>query len=282
MPTPLKPGTHIAISHSSYPAYFSMPSMDIATDHYNIGFTICGDRKTITPTCSFSYHAGDVTLLPPYIHHRTTFQSDAPYEKIMIKYSPDFVEPFIKQVGRKAFDYLNETKVFHFSLENQTKIHQLFLDMLEVYNRGEAYCEFILQGMLFRLFTFILEEHLCTSPKEIEYINVTFPIMTAITYMETFYSQNPSLIETAKVCGLSSGYFSRLFHEQLNQTYSSYLNAIKLKHATALLINTRKTITEIALETGFCHGNYFSEQFKKRYGMSPKTFRHTKSFSYPI
>lgn len=277
MPTPLSKETPIHISHSHLPAHFSMSSMDMASDHYNIGLTISGDRKTITPTCSFTYHAGDVTLLAPYIYHRTTFQSDTPYEKVLIKYTAEFVAPFIEAVGQKVFDFLNNTKVFHFSIDHQKIIKQMFFDMLDEYQKEKPYTNFILQGMLYRLFTFILENHLPSDSAEMTYQNLTLPILTAVTYIETFYSHNPSVEEVAKYIGLSTGYFSRLFRQQLGEPYSSYLNHVKLKHASSLLLKTNKTIAQIAVESGFCHGNYFSEQFKKRYGITPKAFRNAPS-----
>lgn len=273
MATPLKKGSNICIVHERYPADFEMPTMDIATDHYNIGFTIKGDRKVITQSGARSYHAGDVSTMPPYVYHRTTFLSDVCYEKIMIKYSPDFAEPFIGAVGQNVFDYLNETGVFHFTKDIQEKIYQMFSEMLEVYRAGRAYSEFILQGMLFRLLTFVYEKHLTDTNDEIECVNMSLPVMTAVTYIETFYYRNPSIKEVSSVANLSEGYFSRLFHKQLGQSYSSYLNRVKLKRAAYLLVNTKKTIMGIALETGFCHGNYFSEQFKKTYGISPKDYR---------
>lgn len=276
MSAPLKKGTNICVVHEHYPVNFTMPSMDIATDHYNIGFTISGDRKNITQFGSYIYQAGDVTLLPPFVYHRTTFQSDKAYEKIMIKYSPKFAEPFIREMGQNVFDYLNDSRVFHFSPSSQKKICKMFWEMFDEYNKNKPYSEFILQGMLFRLFTTILDEHITNSGSEIQCTNLTLPVMTAVTYIETFYYRNPTLEETAQIAGMSAGYFSKIFHRQLEQTYSSYLNNVKLKHAAAMLINTGKTIIEIALETGFCHGNYLSEKFKEYYGISPKEYRNMR------
>ena len=98
-------------------------------------------------------------------------------------------------------------------------------------------------------------------------------IMDAITYMENCYSKDPSLQETAKIAGFSTAYFSRLFQSELGMSYTEYLTHVKIRHVQILLTQTNKSIMEIAQETGFCHGNYLSEQFKKAVGMTPGKYR---------
>ena len=119
MPTPLPKGQQIVVSHIRMKAGYHMDSMQMATDHYNIGITLQGHRTTITPAFSYSYQQGDVALMPPYLFHRTLAQFNEPYERIMIKFSPAFAEPFIRQMGQHSFNQLYETPVYHFSDESQ-------------------------------------------------------------------------------------------------------------------------------------------------------------------
>lgn len=100
MSTPLPKGQQIVVTHLLFKGPYHMDSMQIATDHYNIGITLQGHRRTITPMYSYSYQAGDVALAPPFLFHRTLSEYDEPYERIMIKFSPEFVEPFIQKVGQ--------------------------------------------------------------------------------------------------------------------------------------------------------------------------------------
>lgn len=277
MPTPLPEGQQIIVHHGLYEEFYRMDSLQMATDHYNIGFTLQGHRRTITPLCSYSYKVGDVAVAPPFMFHRTIAESDGPYERIMIKFSPAFAEPFIQQVGQHVFQRLYKTLVYHFSVESQTKIRQMFFDMLMEYKKNTPYKEFILQGMLFRLFTTVLEEHIPSQPVTMNPSPLTPPIIDAIVYMEDHYKLQPSLEETAHHAGFSAGHFSRLFHKQLGMTYSTYLTNIQIRHVQILLTNTTMSITEIAHETGYCHGDYLSAQFKKRVGMTPREYRKQHS-----
>lgn len=279
MALPLPPGQHIVISHGLFREHFEMDSMEVATDHYNIGITLQGHRRTITPLYSYSYKPGDVAVAPPFLLHRTVSESDGPYERIMIKFSPKFVEPFIKDVGQSVFHRLYENLVYHFTEDTQEKIRRMFFDMLEEYEKNTPYRDFILQGMLFRLFITVLEEHLptrtVTHPS-----SLTPPIMNAIAYMETHYKSQPSIEEVAQYAGFSTGYFSRLFHAQSGLTYSAYLNNIQIRHVQILLSTTDMSVTDIAQETGYCHSDYLSAQFKKKTGMTPSEYRR-KAKSYP-
>lgn len=272
MPTPLPQGQQIVVTHIHFAERYHMDSMQMATDHYNIGITLQGHRRTITPMHSYSYQAGDIALLPPFMFHRTISEFDEPYERIMIKFSPKFVDPFIKEVGQHVFTQLYEMPVYHFSQKSQEKLKRIFFDILAEYQKDTPYKEFILQGMLFRLFTTVLEEHISTE-SSLHPMPLSTQIINAIVYMENHYKEQPSIEKVAKFIGFSTGYFSRLFHTQLGMTYSTYLNNIQIRHVQILLTTTKMSIMDIAHETGYCHGEYLSAQFKKKTGMTPSQYR---------
>lgn len=273
MAVPLPAGKQINVERKLFHSGYGMPSMEMATDHYSIGYIISGDRRTIAPFGTYDYHAGDVALSPMYLYHQTVAGSNTPYERVLIKFSPQIADEFIAVVGRQMFDELYEKRIFSFTPEVQKKLEYLFTDMAEEFKREQPYTEFILKGMLFRLLLMVWEEKLPDKGVEIHETPLTPPIVDALYYMENYYNQNPSLEETARVANFSPAYFSRLFSSQLGKSYSEYLNSIKLRHVTTLLVQTDKSIMEIAQETGFCHGNYLSDQFKKKMGMTPMQFR---------
>lgn len=273
MSLPLPKGANINVERRIFGEGYDMPSMQMATDHYSIGYIISGDRKTIAPFGSYLSHAGDVTTLPPYIYHRTVAESDIPYERILIKFSPDFAASFIEEAGQQVFDDLYEKNVFCFTPKAQKKIKALFIDIAEEFKKEGPYREFVLRGMLFRILITIWEEKLSSEGEVIHETPLTPPIVDAISYIENYYYRNPSLEETASVANFSAAYFSRLFSAQVGKSYSEYLNSVKLHHVNILLAQTDKTIMEIAQETGYCHGNYLNDQFKKKMGMTPGEFR---------
>ena len=276
MPAPLQEGVHIQVERKTLGTSYAMPTMEMAMDYYEIGYIISGDRKTITPTATYYASAGSVGLTPPYIYHRTMPASDELYERILIKFTPAIVEPFIKEIGQPVFEQLYEQKICYFSKEMQGKIEKMFVEMAEVFEKGGPHCEFILQGMLFRLLFTVYEERLPAKEVTRNITPLTPPIMDAIVFIEDNYAKNPSLEEAAEMAGFSAAYFSRLFSSQLGMSYSEYLENVRIRQVQILLIKTKKSIMEIAEETGYCHGNYLNSQFKKKVGMTPGEFRRRK------
>ncbi len=274
MPIPIPKGQHISIQKRLLSPDFCMSSMQVMVDYYNIGYIISGDRYVITPVETYSYHKGDVALAPPLFFHRTFSDSNEPYESILIKFTPDFVKPFIDIIGENEFKNFYNSKTFHFTKNTQQKVLNIFEDMLNEYQKKTRYKELILQGMLFRLFTTIIEEHLPVSNNiKKESTPLTKPIIEILYYLESHYQESPTLSQIAKIANISEGHLSRLFHSQLGIPYSKYLNNLKIEHVKLFLLKTDKSITDIALSTGYCSSEYLSANFKKNTGMTPKDFR---------
>lgn len=272
MPIKIPEGQNIVVSFRDMPANYQMPAMEVATDHYNIGYIVSGDRRTITPTQSYTYRAGDVSMVAPFVYHRTLSESNAPYQGYLIKFTPQFIQPFLDNVGKNIFDDLYETKVCHFTKEMQGRIRDMFEEMRQEYEKDSPYKEFILQGMLFRLFTTIWEERLTVEGNYFK-SPLSEPILNAIYRMEKDYASTLTLEAVAAEVGFSAAHFSRVFHAQLGMSFTDYLSNVRIQHVKEQLIRTDKSITEIALSTGYCHGDYLATQFKRKVGMTPSQFR---------
>lgn len=82
-----------------------------------------------------------------------------------------------------------------------------------------------------------------------------------------------SLAEIAAQLKLSTFYISRIFKNELGESFSSYKRKVVLEHAVALLVNSDLTISEIALEADFNDVSYFSKVFKEQFNLSPLDYR---------
>lgn len=275
MPLPLLPEQEFHIEHRLFPADYIMPKMEMATDHYSMGYIISGERFTITPDQSYEHHAGELGTMPPYIYHKTMplMETDTPYESILLKFAPKFAEPFIDAVGQSVFDEVYARKVHKFLPEDSEKLYRHLSEMVAVYESDFPQKTAFFQYMLYALFLMILRLQLDEDDAVMHPTTLSMPVVDAIYYMEQNYRQNPSLEETARIAGYSPAYFSKMFQTQLGRTYSDYFATIKLKHVQRMLLSTDKNITEIAHDTGYRHVSNLSEQFKKMTGVSPTQFR---------
>ena len=77
----------------------------------------------------------------------------------------------------------------------------------------------------------------------------------------------------AEMAGISKEYFSRIFCSVTGMNYSKWLNLIRLEKATELLADKEKTITEVAMLSGFQSISSFNRVFHAEKGMPPGEYR---------
>ena len=89
-------------------------------------------------------------------------------------------------------------------------------------------------------------------------------------------STDISVDDIAKRFYRSKNDITRQFKKQYNTTPYSYLIDLRIDKAKNLLVNSKKTLAEIANILCFSSEYHFSNTFKKRVGISPSDFRRSK------
>lgn len=92
-------------------------------------------------------------------------------------------------------------------------------------------------------------------------------------WLDARASEDVSLQSAARQVQLSPFYFLRLFSTVLGVTPHQYLVRARLRRAARLLIETRQSVTNIALEAGFADLSNFVRTFHRAAGASPGHFR---------
>jgi len=98
-------------------------------------------------------------------------------------------------------------------------------------------------------------------------------VAKTITHIETHSTESLNLEELIQISAMPRRSFLRAFEAATGATPIAYLIQLRINRAADLLRRTTKSITGIAFEVGFQDSNYFSRQFRKRYGMSPTDYR---------
>jgi AraC-like DNA-binding protein len=79
--------------------------------------------------------------------------------------------------------------------------------------------------------------------------------------------------------GVNERYLGRLFSTHVGMSPIRYFLQQKLTWSANLLCSTSLSIKEVAYEAGYDDPFYFSSQFKKQFGISPKYYRQTNRLS---
>ncbi len=286
MALPLPQGKQFQITHRMLSGNFEMSSMEVASDHYSLGFIINGDRKVITPSISYLLHPGYINAIAPYLYHRTIPASGDYYESYLIKFSPEFVEDFTDAVGSKILENIYKEPPRRFSEEDQKQLFGLARMLLDAYDASEneevsshasesnPIQEHRLKWLLYSILMFINDRGISATDKTVVHTSpLSEPVMEAVYYIERNYAKPLKIEDVASISGYSVSYFSRLFNSQLGTPFSEYLCLTRLKHVQNLLLTTDLSVMDISLECGFSYPGNMTASFKKEFKMTPLQFR---------
>lgn len=98
-------------------------------------------------------------------------------------------------------------------------------------------------------------------------------VYPAVCYIHTHPGQSLSMNEMADLCHLSPSYFSRLFHREVGESFTDYVNRQKIQLAKTQLRSTTKSISQISAELGYVNTSHFINLFKRYEGITPSVYR---------
>ncbi|TVQ18779.1 MAG: helix-turn-helix domain-containing protein [Spirochaetaceae bacterium] len=87
------------------------------------------------------------------------------------------------------------------------------------------------------------------------------------------YGQPITLARVAAQAGISAGYLSRIFKQEMKSSFSSYVTRVRLQEARLLLRTTLLPVGEIAYSVGFPDQSYFAQVYRRTYGQAPTEYR---------
>jgi YesN/AraC family two-component response regulator len=98
-------------------------------------------------------------------------------------------------------------------------------------------------------------------------------VQKTIKFMELNIDKKLSLRDIADEVGYSQTYLSTIFKKETNYSPISYFSHLKITKACEFLDQTKQKIKEIAFMLGYSDPYYFSKDFQKKMGISPRNYR---------
>ena len=178
---------------------------------------------------------------------------------------------------------LNLRSVF---IKDRTKINSLIKDnyrikeiatniVFELEHRKCNYKQAV-SGLVLELFSLLLRDYrsdkLLDLPEDKNIRNYEL-IYPAISKIRNDYVEKINIDNLATMCNVSKYHFCRIFKQDTSLSAIQYQTVYRLQIADNLLLNSDKTISEIANLCGFEDVCYFSRCYKKHLGVSPRQKR---------
>ena len=101
-------------------------------------------------------------------------------------------------------------------------------------------------------------------------------VKKAIVYLNMHAEKQISRWQVAESVNISEDYLARIFRREVGLSPWEYLGIFRIQLASDMLLNTGKTLSEIAEDTGFMDQAYFSRVFRKIKGFPPGVLRRHK------
>jgi AraC-like DNA-binding protein len=99
--------------------------------------------------------------------------------------------------------------------------------------------------------------------------------------LKSRFSRQETIAEAARSVGLGRRQFTDLFRKATGQSWRKFIVSLRLKHAAELLLETNRSISAVAFESGFEDLSNFHHSFKAGHGCSPLAYREERRVKLP-
>lgn len=262
------------------------PSQLHKHDFYEIVFVYAGNAVNTVQSggklTRLAMGQGDICLLNPNAEHRLEIGSEEDTVLNILVKKQFFNLGFQEAIGQNNLlhsfftDSLFEKKAVDHYLYFENRLCPGMKDsafaLAAESARGDIDSPVKLKGYLFLLFADLLTAYRNGLDEGSLALPTSYKISEILSYLIQ-NSRTVTLSEAAEHFHYHAQYLSRLLKQYTQKGFSELVREIKLKKAVSLLMDSSKTVSEIAEETGF-QDAYFYKLFRDRYGCSPTEYRH--------
>lgn len=249
-------------------------------DFYELVIVISGSGFHMTNNGEFQITRGNVFLtLPSSIHG---CRQGNGLEVVCILFFPDMLafsldslhntqefQSFFQTSPRlsDSFRFKNNFMIGAESLDNISDIiRQIEFEQ----SRRQPNWGFAVNALFMRLLLILLRSistHESEGNREMLHMNRILQYINA-NYMKRLYPA-----DLAEEFAVSIRTLERLFKKSLNTSPVTYINDLRLNKSVELLKDSKLSITEVALKSGFSDNCYFSKCFSNKFNISPREYR---------
>lgn len=246
------------------------PDFEIATAEFGVLDYKVGEQHIIL-------EAGDsIFINGNMLHGIKQLSGDVPDPMPNIVFSGTLIAPETSAIYQKHMLPIVQCDslpfvVFRHSDPSHSEINCLIKEIYKQMNENNTCYELAVQRNINCIFEFIscnLNKLPKTEATRIQ-INNQIRLQKMLTYIYENYAESVTLEDIAKAADISRSEAGRCFRTYMGCSPVEALIQYRLQMAHHLLSEKTQTLQQISYACGFNSTNYFSRQFKKRYGYAP-------------
>jgi len=250
-------------------------------DFHEIVIVYSGGAKHLTQDMEREILSGDFVSIKPGQAHGYKNIRNLVLMNILIKpsffiddhYSLASIPAFQTLFGQEPEEDVRKAQIIHFKLDHGVfSIAKNLIESAktELSGRPEGYRAMVTSHIM-ELIVLLLRNY---KIKDSLRSGFAHDASVVIDFVKQNYHHPLSMDDLTGLAGMSESHVLRLFKRFMGCPPFQYINKLRLAEASEELIQTDKSVTEIALDLGFNDSNYFSRLFKKHLGLSPREYRN--------
>lgn len=239
---------------------------------YELAVVLRGAGTHLTDSQKLPLHPGSVFLLHPGESH--AYEYSEPLTLMNFMFDSQILRPYRKSLSGLAgypllFCPAEERRELCVDSATLAELDILLHAMAMESRQRNTGAELLLISHLLNLLVLVLRK----SCSYVERERFNSDIGIAVAFMRRNYQEEISLPKLARLANLSESSFFRKFREEMKTSPMQWLLNLRIRKAMEFLIRSDMNIGEIAAATGFSDSLYFSRQFRRQVGVSPKNYR---------
>jgi AraC-like DNA-binding protein/mannose-6-phosphate isomerase-like protein (cupin superfamily) len=256
--------------------------------YMQINYIYQGNGKHLVRHDEFHIVKGDIFVIPPYIPHCISAFPDSSIIIYEFEFEPEFINQSFENIEKTKsyFDFayiepflVNECQVkprLNLTGELQVEVETMLDDALKEFKERKSGYELLIKALLLKLLVQVGREFvrdLEKSDSRPMFDRHRDTIFNALRYIHEHYTEELSVEDVAKKFIFSQSYFSYLFKSMTSQTFTEYVNRLRISKSLELLRSTDQRVLDICYGVGFNNVNHFNRIFRQQIGVSPLRFR---------
>lgn len=244
-------------------------------DYYEIYYLLEGKRRYFINHSLYDVLPHDIILVNKGdIHQTQGCSSGDKHVRYLITFSDSLLNGLGSEFDKDFLMKIFENKKIHVPESMQNAFNMLLHKAETKIKQQDTYSQYIAKLNFLELLVDMNKFSTKSSYPLMDDLTVyENSIQEVCRYICNYYNKPISLDQMAKIAYMSPTYFSKKFKRVTGFGFNEYLNNVRIKMATNLLMETQLSITEIATFCGYQDSNYFGDVFKKIIGISPNKYR---------